>query len=222
MKRFSRGAALVETALSVSLVLMLVLGTAQMALIGYNQISTDGAAFIAAHEAASNPSASPAAVAHSVFNNISTDSITGSAVGSTQQYSVTKSVPGFSLIPGLASTYTVAGGDLELDPTPPPNNMPVYAISFNAKLYNYCLPGTTCSLPSSYAMYMAQTLVPGGNGTNGEFQEWGCHAKHFDSISHDFPATMPLSITAGSALDPTTSGTDEYSVYSWDSGAPCV
>lgn len=221
MTRYSRGAALVETALSVSLVLMLVLGTAQMALIGYNQISADGAAFIASHTAAADPSASPGAVAHSVFNNIASDSVTPSPATGVVQYSVSKSIPGFSLIPGLAQQYTVGGGDTELAPSPPPNNAPEYAIGFNATLYNYCLPGNTCGLPAAYTMYLAQKIVPGGNGVNGEFQEWGCHAGYYDNLVKDFPSSLPSSITSGSELDPASRGSDEYDIYSWDGGTVC-
>ncbi|HET7815142.1 MAG TPA: TadE family protein [Candidatus Baltobacteraceae bacterium] len=222
MTRFSRGAALVETALSVSLVLMLVLGTAQMALIGYNQISADGAAFIASHTAAADPSASPDAVAHSVFNNIPASAVTPSPASGMAQYSVSKSIPGFSLIPGLSQQYTIGGGDTELAPSPPPTSGPVYAISFNATLYNYCMPSAVCSFPQTYSMYLAQKLLPYGNGVNGEFQEWGCHAGYFDNLAKDFPSSMPLSITSGSALDPSSAGSDENTVYSWDSGTPCV
>lgn len=221
MMRFSRGAALVETAISVSLSLMLVLGAAQMALIGYQQISADGAAFIAAHTAAADPSASPAAVAHSVFNSISNAQITASPAPGTVAYSAQKSVPGFSMVPGLASSYTIGGGDVELAASPPPSSGPTYAIGFTATLYNYCMPNTVCSFPQTYAMYLAQTLIPGGNGVNGQFQEWGCHGGYFDNLTSDFPSTMPLGITSGSALDPTTKGTDEYKIYSWDSGTSC-
>lgn len=221
MMRSSRGAALVETALSVSLVLMLVLGTAQMALIGYNQISADGAAFIASHTAAADPSASPAAVAHGVFNNVAASSVTASPAAGLVQYSVSKSVPGFSLIPGLSQSYTLGGGDTELAPSPPPATGPSYSIGFNATLYNYCMPGNECGFPASHSMYLAQTLVPGGNGVNGQFSEWGCHGGYFDRLLQDFPSTMPSSISSGGELDPTTSGTDEHTVYSWDAGSPC-
>lgn len=222
MMRHSRGAALVETALSISLVLLLVLGAGQMALIGYNQVSADGAAFIASHTAAADPSASPASIAHKVFNTISTSEIVATPSPGAVAYSVSKSVSGFSLLPGFASSYAIGGGDLELAPSPPPSTGPSYSIGFTATLYNYCVPGEECSYPSTHSMYLAQTLIPGGNGVNGQFQEWGCHAGYFDALEGDFPSAMPdRPITSGSALDMTTPGTDEYKIYSWDSGTSC-
>lgn len=137
------------------------------------------------------------------------------------QYSVSQSVPGFSLIPGLASTYTIGGGDTELAPSPPPSTGPTFSIGFTSVLYNYCVPGNVCSFPSNHSMYVAQTLIQGGNGVNGQFQEWGCHGGYFDGLLSAFPSTMPPSIISGSALDMTTRGTTEYTIYSWDSGTPC-
>jgi len=223
MMHSSRGAALVETAISISLVLMLVLGAAQMTLIGYNQISADGAAFIASHTAAADPSASPADVAHGVFNNIAAAQVQATPSPGVVQYSVQKSVPGFSMIPGLAQSYTIGGGDTELAPSPPPSTGPTYAIGFNSTLYNYCVPNTVCSFPSTYSMYVAQTFSQAhGNGVNGIFQEWGCHGGYFDALLSAFPSTMPAGgIQSGSALDPTSRGTTEYKIYSWDSGTAC-
>lgn len=219
--RSSRGAALVETALTIGLALLLVLGTAQMALIGYTQVSADGAAFIAAHAAAADPSATPAAVANQIFSNILPSNITATTAPGANGFSVSKSVPGFSMIPGMASTYTVNGSDIELAPSPPPGGTPSFQFGATSTLFNYCYPGTTCSFPSNHSMYLAQTLIPGGNGVNGQFQEWGCHDGYFSSLTGAFPSTRPPSITAGSALDMTSAGTTEYNIYSWDSGTPC-
>ncbi len=222
MMRGSRGSALVETAISISISLLLVLGAAQMALIAYNQVASDGAAFVAAHTAAADPSASPAAVAHGVFSSIPAAAIAASPMPGFTQYSASKQIAGFSLIPGLAQSYTIGGGDVELAPSPPPSTGPYFAIKFTDVLYNYCVSGTVCTFPTtSYSIYLAQTLNPGGSGVNGQFQEWGCHDAYFDAVLSDFPATMPASITQGSALDMRTAGTDEYKIYSWDSGTPC-
>lgn len=213
---------MVETALGIGLALLLVLGAAQMALIGYSQVSADGAAFIAAHTAAADPSASPAAIAHSVFSNVPASNIVATPAPGLQQFTASNSTAGFSFVPGLASTYTVNGADVELAPSPPPNDTPSFSFGAQAILKNYCLQGTTCSFPQNYKMYLAQTLIPGGNGVNGQFQEWGCHAGYFDSLYGAFSSTNPgLGYSKGSALDMTTAGTLEYSIYSWDSNTPC-
>lgn len=222
MMRYSRGAALVETALSVGLVLMLVLATAQMGMIGFTQITADGAAFIAAHAASADPNATPQAVAHSVFGNIAAANIVPTPAPGFAKYVVTQSVAGFPLPPGVASSYTITGSDVELRPSPPPGNAPSYSFGANAVLRNYCLQGTVCGFPSAHTMHLAQTIVPGGNGINGQFQEWGCHDQYFEALLSDFPSTRPEEPPqAGTALDMTTPGTDEYKIYSWDNGTPC-
>jgi len=50
MRRLARGAALPETALTLSLLLMVVIGGIRVAILGYEQVSVDGAAFFNAHE----------------------------------------------------------------------------------------------------------------------------------------------------------------------------
>lgn len=59
----ARGAALVETALVTSTILLMMLGTLKIGIIGYTQMSVDGAAFIFAHQIALKKSASAAASA---------------------------------------------------------------------------------------------------------------------------------------------------------------
>lgn len=217
----TRGAVMVETALTVGLSLLLVLATAQMALIGYSQLSADGAAYVAARAGVVDPSASPASVAHSVFSGIAASNIQATPGTQTYQTTVKQSVPGFSLLPGVASTYTVSGADVEFAPSPPPNNTPAFSFGANATLFNYCT-GSPCVLPSNHGMYLAQNLTSGGNGKNGQFAEWYCHDGYFDSLLKAFPSTRPqYGITPGSSLDMNSSGTTEHEIYSWDTGAAC-
>ena len=190
-----------------------------MALIGYTQISTDGAAFVAAHTVVTDPSASPGPVVNGIFPNISADSVNASAGHNIQNATVSKSAAGFSLLPGVASMYNLGGGDTEYQPSAPASGVPSFAFAANAVLYNYCYPGTSCAFPAAYSMYLAQTLNPNGNGTNGQFTEWGCHDGYFDSLLKAFPSSRPSGgIKAGSALDMTSSGTVENDIYSWDGG----
>lgn len=234
IKRYSRGVALVETALSVGVSLLLVLGAAQMALIGYTQISADGAAFIAAHSIAANPSANGASAATTVFSNFSSTNFSTPSPGPQMDpMLVQKSVGGFGLVPGVASTYTISGKDLEYAPANTSATPAPFAFSLNTTLLNYC-PGTgSCSLPSSsITMYLAQDVSAGtGNGVNGQFAQWRCHQRYFAKIAKDFPNTYPAysgnngynAYIKGTQLDIWKNSSDENAVYGWDSGThKCV
>lgn len=214
----TRGTALPETALTIGLALLLVLGAAQMALLGYTQISADGAAFVAAHTQAENPSANGVTEATTVFNNFnSSDFSTPSPSPSMAPYSVTKSMNGFSLMPGLASSYSVTGKDVEYAPngggaTPAP-----FQFSIPTEyLKNYCDYKGNCN--SNYVMYLAQGVNNGnGNGVNGTFSEWQCHQQYYAKVN--WPNAYPSwASIQGSKLDPTQNNSTENSIYGWDSG----
>jgi hypothetical protein len=217
-----RGTALPETALTIGLALLLVLGAAQMAIIGYTQISADGAAFVAAHTQVQNPSANGKTVAHTVFSNIDTgDFGTPSAAPSLVPMTVNKVTSGFPLMPGLASSYAMTGKDVEYAPngagaTPAPF---VFSVP-GETLLNYCDPHGSCFLPSTYTMYLAQGVGNGnGNGANGVFSEWRCHQQYFAKVN--WPNTRPngySQIKGDKVLDPWTSSSVENAIYSWDSG----
>jgi hypothetical protein len=219
----TRGTALPETALTIGLALLVVLGAAQMAIIGYTQISADGAAFIAAHTRAQNPSANGITTATGVFSQFSSSNFsTPSPSPSMIPMSVSKTLPGFSLMPGLASTYTVTGKDVEYAPAGGAATPAPFSFSNNATLLNYCDPHGNCFLPATYTMYLAQGVGNGnGNGANGIFSEWRCHQKYFASVN--WPATRPQggynnSIKGDKTLDPYTSSSVEGNIYGWDSG----
>jgi hypothetical protein len=221
----SRGTALPETALTIGLSLLLVLGAAQMAILGYTQISADGAAFIAAHTNAQNPSANGITTATGVFSQFSSSNFsTPSPSPSMVPMSVSKAVGGFSLMPGLASTYTVTGKDVEYAPaggaaTPAPFE---FSIGTNelATLLNYCAPHGNCFLPSNYGIYLAQGVGNGnGNGVNGTFSEWRCHQRYYASVN--WPSTRPANYNAikgDKVLDPATNSSVEGNIYGWDTG----
>lgn len=219
----TRGTALPETALTIGLALLLVLGAAQMAIIGYTQISADGAAFIAAHTQVQNPSANGETVAHSVFSNVDAgDFGTPSPSPSLLPMTVNKSVAGFPLMPGLASSYSVTGKDVEYAPngagaTPAPFS---FAIPTET-LLNYCDPHGQCFLPGTYSMYLAQGVGNGnGNGANGVFSEWRCHQRYFAKVN--WPNTRPQggynTIKGDKVMDPYTNSSIEGNIYGWDSG----
>jgi hypothetical protein len=207
---------LVETALTVGLALLVVLGAAQMALIGYTQISADGAAFLAARAQAENPSANGVTTATSIFSNFSSSNFsTPSPAPSLVPYSVTKSISGFSLMPGLASTYSVTGKDVEYAPAGGAATPAPFQFSTSANLLNYCDTNGVCQ--AQYSIYLAQGVGNGnGNGVNGTFSEWQCHQQNFAKVN--WPQAYPGSYAAiqGTKLDPKSPQSVENQIYSWD------
>lgn len=217
------GTALPETALTIGLALLLVLGAAQMALIGYTQISADGAAFVAAHTQAQNPNANGQTTATSVFSAIGSSNFDNpTPAASMVPESVTKSIAGFPLMPGLASSYTVTGKDLEYAPDAAGATPAPYSFGATAYLHNYCVSNTSsCSLPSKYSVYLAQGVGNGnGNGSNGIFSEWRCHQQYYAKLNWaQMSYPDGYSAIAGSKVyDPLTNNSIENSIYSWDSG----
>lgn len=218
-----RGTALPETALTIGLSLLLVLGAAQMALLGYTQISADGAAFVAAHTEAENPSANGVNAATNVFSQFSSSNFSNpSPSPALVPMSVSKAMGGFSLMPGLASSYTMTGKDVEYAPaggaaTPAPFSFSIP----NETLLNYCDPHGNCFLPSNYTMYLSQGVGNGnGNGANGIFSEWRCHQRYYAKVN--WPNTRPQggysAIKGDKVLDPYSNSSIEGTIYGWDTG----
>ena len=218
MLRAQRGSVLPETALTIGLALLLVLGAAQVAIIGYSQVSADGAAFVAAHVRANNAGADAAAAATTAFPQFAPTSAIAAppVVAQMQQAVVTKTVGGFMLLPGAAANYPLTGADVEFSSvtaSPQP-----FSFGASATLANYCPSQGGCVLPSSYSMYVAQSVnVTGnGNGWNGPFAEWRCHQQYFASLN--FPGTRPTGGLYRSTYDPNNSKGVESPIYSWDGG----
>jgi hypothetical protein len=219
----TRGTALPETAITIGLALLLVLGAGQMAIIGYTQISADGAAFIAAHAQSENPSANGVTAATSVFSNFgSSNFATPTASPSMVPYTVTQSVGGFLMMPGLASTYSVTGKDIEYQPAGSGATPAPFEFSIPTEvLLNYCNPNAGCSPPSNYTIYLAQGVNNGnGNGVNGTFSEWQCHQKYYAQLDWQqkaYPGSYSA-IAGDKTYDPYQNNSVENNIYSWDSG----
>lgn len=225
--RKMRGVALPETALVIGLSMLVILGAAQMTLIGYSQVAADGAAFTAAHSLAANPSAAAngTTAAISVFPQFIASNFTtpSPATANISQSQVTKSVGGFTLLPGGRATFNVRGSDVEYAPAQTSATPAPFTFRVSATLYNWCDYNGTCgvpSTPSNYPVYLAQGVGSGnGNGVNGIFSEWQCHQKYYASVN--WPATRPPNYQAiqGGNLDPKNPGSAENTIYRWDSGS---
>jgi hypothetical protein len=216
-----RGNTLPETAIMLTVALMMMLGALQIALYGFGQVSADGAAFVASNSAA-NGGTSPGPLAAAVFPGIAQSNISlstprpGVIIGQ-----ATTTMPGLAFVPGMPSSLTISGADIEpYTPTAQGGTPPPYQFSVSANLNNYCAPNGACTYPAPHCMYFAQTIDYTGNGKNGRFSEWYYHADTFSSIG--WPSQRPASYQAiaGTNLDPYTAGTTENTIYSWDAGAP--
>ena len=203
-----------ETAVIVSFSLLLVLGALQIFLLGFGQISSDGASFVASI-AASTGYANPAGLGASIFPGIKQVNITTNASGGTVVAKATVSVPGLGAMPGLGSLTQEQGADIEpytslsqgLGPQP-------FTFAVTANLANFCSNGASCS--SSYAMTLAQHINPSGSGVNGQFQEWDCHRTAYLALA--FPSSLP---TPGPTWDVTNTASAEHTIYAWDTGTTC-
>ena len=216
MKR-QRGVALPETAILIGLALLLILGASQLAILSVTQLSADGGAFVAAHLLAQEHTASPLATVQGIFPGIKAGNLSASSAGANvEQATVTTSAGGFSL-PGFPSSFPITGSDLEVAPAAVDAAAQTYTFGVTAQLLNWCPYQTSCTFPSARSIYVAHQLSTGGNGVNGQFSEWICHANKFGSVS--FPNALPTPGARWNPLD-THSGA-EYDIYSWDTGTPC-
>lgn len=219
MKRMDIGAALPETALILSLSLILLFGASQMAIIGYTQASADGASFVGAHALAINPSASAPSVIQLIFPQFATSDIAapGSATNF-QTQTVSKTVDGFPLL-NLSPSYAISGSDIELKPAGAGQAPQAFSFGASATLQNFCDPSKTCNSPTTRSVWLAQTVDTSGNGQgwNGPFQEWRCHQQYFAQLK--FQSSRPTAGLAASGYDWRVKGTVENTIYNWDSGA---
>lgn len=212
-----RGVALPETALMIGLALLLILGAAQLAILSVTQLSADGGAFVAAHLLAQEPTASPLSTVQGIFPGIKAGNLNASNAGTNlEQATVTTSAGGFSL-PGFPSSFSITGSDLEIAPASVDASAQTYTFGVTAELLNYCPYQTVCTFPSIRSISIAHQLSTGGNGVNGQFSEWICHANYYGNVS--FPNSLP---TPGPKWDPSsTQSGAEYTIYSWDTGTTC-
>lgn len=216
MRNIDRGTALPETALVIGIALILMLGAVQSTVIGYSQVSADGAAFVAAHTTAMDSGVSASSVVSTSYPNFSADAVAVSTpVPDLKQVTVTKAVDGFLMIPGLASSYQLTGADVEFQPAAAANAPQAFSFSIDAALNNYCPDAGVCSPRQMYLAQYVDTQA-NGNGWNGPFAEWRCHQQYYASLN--WPQQRPLGGLQHSRYDPEWSKSSEYPIYSWDGG----
>ncbi|MDB5026332.1 MAG: hypothetical protein JWO66_21 [Candidatus Eremiobacteraeota bacterium] len=231
----SRGGALVETALSLGLVLLILLGTLQFGVIGFRQIAQDGAAFVAAHTYAQSPTSGTAratTAASSAF-----DAITGSAIAVTPSSGAVTATIASTMtapsIPGSPAAISVRSGATERISAPA-----VSAGAFSATnvLSNF---RDASGVPApTHSVVVAQPGLPaggcdqtGGNaGCDGNHQhvdypgtygEWSCRLAAYSGVT--FPSQRPKGSGTGpgSVWDPASSSSPLYSIYQFDTGKGC-
>lgn len=236
MRGLSRGGALVETALTVGVVMMVLLGTVQFGVIGFRQIAQDGAAFVASHTYAQSPSSGTTratTAAGAAFDAVPSSTIAVAPAGTTVTSTVASSMQAPS-IPGSPATVAVRSGATE--------RLLAEATSAGAfaatnVLSNYH-DAAGVSKPTR-ALVVAQAGLKasgcdqtGGNaGCDGNHQhvdypgsygEWNCRLAAYSGLS--FPSTRPKGsgTGTGSVWDPAVSSSPLYTIYSWDSGLACA
>jgi hypothetical protein len=225
VSRVERGTALAETALVVSFSLVIVLNGFELALIGFNQLHADAAAFVAARvQALSGSSATATSTTNSALPPAT--SIALSSPSGFSQAIATRTSPGLIMIPGLSGSFTLRGEQLE--PLPPAVTSPIFDFSApNTSIVNYYPQATVGSgaAPSTRAVSLAQAIDAAT--TADVFHRWRDHQRCLASIN--FPASYGSTQTAvaGSTytVDPNTnpwatfpSGSAESQVYGWDGG----
>jgi TadE-like protein len=212
---------MVETALVLGVVLMLMFGTIQLAMLAFMQTAGDGAAFVAARAYAENPAGGAAYAqnaAHAVFGHVPAASIAVVPGSGKVVVSVLNSVIGLP-VAGTPATLPVHSLSTEvIGPGTPAPSATLYPFSATSSLKNYYTAAGAAN--ASYAIGLAQTFQYSGNGKNGWFAEWYCRSSVYGGIS--LPGSANVNDGSHFFQDPTASGSPLYAIYGWDTaGATC-
>lgn len=217
-----RGTALVETALTLGVVLMVMFGTIQLSVLTFMQTAGDGAAFIAARAYAQNSGGGATYAqnaAHAVFGHVPAASIVVAPAGAAVTVNVTGSVNGLP-VPGSPATLPVRSSVSEpIAAGTPAATATIYPFSASSTLKNYYTAGSVAN--AAYAIGLAQTFAP-GHGVNGRFAEWYCRSAAYAAVK------LPISAKASDASnffnDPKVADITHplNAIYRWDTpGATC-
>ncbi len=215
--RASRGNAVPETALTMGLVLLVLLGLVKLALVGYEQSEADGAAFVAARAASLTTDATQQAGrgkthADAIFSRVPTSNINVTP-GSTGGPNGTGEVVGsaFRLTSGLFSgSFGTGAFDLKSHIVEPVigtgSNPPPLQIS-ESNLQN-CVsanPATPACGQNGLQAYLP--VYDPSNATN-PYWQFDCHLKAFQALANGTPGTgtVPGSTPWPENYQPTTGG----------------
>jgi Flp pilus assembly protein TadG len=215
----SRGAALVETALALGIVLTVLFGTMQLGILGFVQTAGDGAAFVAAHTYAQNPTLGGSyatSTAIHVFDKIPATAITVTPQGGTVTVTTATTASGIT-VPGAPATVALQSTATERVPSAAGATPVPFAASGTLKSYRTASGVANAAHP----LVPAQTLGT-GHGVNGQFTEWLCRDGVYSGIS--FPAHRPTGAAAGpnTFWDPTWHSSPLAQIYAWDLGTTCA
>ena len=239
----SRGSAVVETALVMSIVLMVIFGALQLSLLAFTQTSQDGAAFVAARAYSQNPSAGAApaeAAAHTIFTHIPVAAFVVTPAAGQVSVTIAGTARGLP-VPGTPASFGLSSIASE-----PFGTASGSAFGVTATLSNYyTTPGDNNATPGLLqprSIRIAQTFGT-GNGANGRFAEWYCRQAVYAALS--IPTTTAGAgqncqqegqhtgncnggngnghgNSGGSFFDPMQAASALHQIYSWDTGATCM
>jgi len=249
MTGFSRGGALVETALSIGIAMTVLLGTMQLGALGFKQSTQDGAAFVAAHTYATSPTSGVSratTAANSVFATIPTAGIgvAPATASVTATIATTASAPS---IPGAPAAIGLRSGATERI-TPAMGSLGAFVVSNVLSNYLDAWGNPVANRP----MGVGQPGLPqksncdneswGGYGWGddgqgscgcdwnyyyynytGPFAEWNCRQATYSGLSLPSSRPHPGFFVTGpySAWDVTMSYSPLYTIYGWDDGRAC-
>lgn len=219
----SRANALPETALVVSLMLMLTLAAIDLATIGFGQAEADGAAFVGARTLAVANSTTSSVATNAiagVFPKVNPNTVSVRVVPGTSYVGAEVVIPGqpIHLLNGVSSPSTQDGHTYEttLGVANPltstlsvVSDVPCAVVSLDGVVANKI----------SVRLAQDSTSTTGGNGTNADFGEFSTHEKVYYQLSSStlFPkdvliATASLNFIA----DKASSSSVETTMTTWD------
>ncbi|HEY0382350.1 MAG TPA: hypothetical protein VGC72_09135 [Candidatus Elarobacter sp.] len=237
MSGLSRGGALVETALTIGVVLVVLLGTLEFGVLGFKQIAQDGAVFVAAHTYAQSPASGTAratTAANSAFDAVPASSIAVASNGTTVTATVASTVQTPD-IPGSPSGVSVRSGATERLSAPATTAAGAFTAANVLSNYRDAsgVPKATRSLVvAQLGLVSGGCDQTGGNqGCDGNhvhvdypgmFGEWNCRLVAYSALV--FPSTRPhgTGTGKGSVWDPATATSTLYTIYQWDGGTGCA
>jgi hypothetical protein len=218
VNRFSRGSALIETALTIGIVLTVLFGTVQLGIIGFTQTAGDGAAFVAAHTYAQNPTRGTsyaASAAASAFDKIPASAIAVTPSGATVTAKAATTLAGIG-VPGAPANVSLQSSATERVPAAPGTAPGAFSVTATLKNYR----DASGNANSAYSLGLAQAQGS-GHGSNGRFAEWECRQAMYSSLV--FPTQRPTGWGTGpwSVWDPSFFFSPLDDIYEWDAGVAC-